>query len=151
MNDNKELRRIGANASDDAIVTRELVFDLMAGYTHPVPIRAKLRYGTLDPYAVSMEFDTVDAPHSVQWIFARCLLASGLHSPTGTGDVRVRPSEENPEAVLIELDSPTGYAVLCAPVSELREFLDRTYDIVPWGSESRWVDFDLEFARLSAD
>ncbi|MER6764525.1 SsgA family sporulation/cell division regulator [Amycolatopsis sp. NPDC000673] len=123
----------------------------MAGCMTPVPLRATLRYETSDPYAIFMEFDTVEAPRSIQWIFARSLLASGLHSPAGLGDIRIRPSEENPKAVLVELDSPAGYAVLRAPVSGVREFLDRTYEVVPWGSESLWADFDLELARLSAD
>ncbi len=73
----------------------------------PVP-PAGLRYDTADPpYAVHATFHT-GAEETVEWVFARDLLAEGgLHRPTGTGDVRVWPSRSHGQGVVcIALSSP---------------------------------------------
>ncbi|MER6900642.1 SsgA family sporulation/cell division regulator, partial [Amycolatopsis sp. NPDC000740] len=76
------------------------------------------------------------------------LLADGLLAPAGDGDVQVRPAADD-SRVLVELNAPDGSAVLEAAANELADFLDRTYDEVPVGSEDRCFDFDEELAKLA--
>jgi Streptomyces sporulation and cell division protein, SsgA len=99
----------------------------------------------------------VGADDPVEWIFARDLLADGLMTPEGDGDVRVWPSlETDPDdeeygarSVLnIELSSPFGEAHFEAPADAIASFLDRTYRIVPVGRETDVIDFDAELNGL---
>ena len=39
--------------------------------------------------------------------------------------------------------------MLEAPAKEIAAFLDRTYDVIPAGSETGWFDFDEEMQKLS--
>ena len=48
-------------------------------------------YSGSDPYAVRMAFH-VGTDEPVEWIFARDLLAAGIESRQGEGDVQVWPS-----------------------------------------------------------
>jgi hypothetical protein len=123
------------------------VFDLLAPHTPAVPVKVELRYDTRDPYAVIAAFRTGRAGW-VEWVYARDLLADGLIAEVGMGDVRIRPSVEDPESVLIELNSPSGYAMFEASAQELADFLDRTYDVVLPGNEHLWVDVDDALTRL---
>ena len=72
-------------------VSCELHLRLVVSSESSLPVPAGLRYDTADPYAVHATFHT-GAEETVEWVFARDLLAEGLHRPTGTGDVRVWPS-----------------------------------------------------------
>ena len=71
-------------------VSCELHLRLVVSSESSLPVPAGLRYDTADPYAVHATFHT-GAEETVEWVFARDLLAEGLHRPTGTGDVRVWP------------------------------------------------------------
>jgi hypothetical protein len=44
--------------------------------------------------------------------------------------------------VCIALRSPSGQALLEAPAADIHEFLERSYDVVPVGSESDFLDLD---------
>jgi hypothetical protein len=48
----------------------------------------------------------------------------------------------------IELSSPFGQAHFEAPIKEVADFLDRTYQIVGTGEESNHVDVESELATL---
>jgi hypothetical protein len=48
----------------------------------------------------------------------------------------------------LSLSSPSGRALFEVPLAELVEFLSRTYNAVPTGSESDYVDVDAELALL---
>jgi hypothetical protein len=117
---------------------------------------ASLYYSGSDPYAIRMAFH-VGADEPVEWIFARDLLADGLMTPEGDGDVRVWPSletdpddeEQGDRSILnIELSSPFGEAHFEAPADAIASFLDRTYRIVPMGRETDVIDFDAELNGL---
>ncbi|MBO1417367.1 SsgA family sporulation/cell division regulator [Streptomyces sp. FH025] len=76
----------------------------------PVTVPALLSYRTHDPLAVRIVFHTPTAGH-VPWVFARDLLAQGLHRPSGHGDVQIWPTEAGHEKVLnLALTSPQGTA-----------------------------------------
>jgi len=119
-------------------------------------------YSGSDPYAVRMAFH-VGTDEPVEWIFARDLLAAGIESRHGEGDVRVWPSSAScPESGLdltgsaqpgdkvlnIELSSPFGQAHFEAPAQAMAAFLRRTYQIVPAGQESRYIDIEAELNDL---
>jgi len=129
------------------VITVATTFDLLAPGSDSSPIEAELRYDPDDPYAVAIGFHTGQG--EVEWMFGRELLADGLITRTGEGDIAVRPAPEDPERVLMELDAPTGFAVLSGLSEDIAEFLDLSYDVVSPGEEELWIDFDRELAKLA--
>jgi hypothetical protein len=123
-------------------------------------------YSGKDPYAVRMAFH-VGTDEPVEWIFARDLLAAGIESRQGEGDVHVWPSpvsvaetgdldligaaepqETQGKVLNIELSSPFGQAHFEAPAEAMSAFLQRTYQIVPAGQERRHIDIETELNEL---
>jgi hypothetical protein len=108
-------------------------------------------YSAADPYAVRMAFH-VGTDEPVEWIFARDLLAAGIQARHGEGDVQVWPSAAScgrSEPVLnIELSSPFGRAHFEAPAAAMSAFLRRTYQVVPAGEESSFVNIEAELNAL---
>jgi hypothetical protein len=133
--------------NDHVTLRATAVFDLLAPRCPAVPVRVELRYDTRDPYAVVAAFRTGKAGF-VEWVFARDLLADGLIADAGEGDVRIRPSADDPEVITVELSSPSGHAVFEASAQEFADFLDRTYDVVLPGSEHMWVDVDQALSQM---
>jgi hypothetical protein len=120
-------------------------------------------YSGSDPYAVRMAFH-VGTDEPVEWIFARDLLAAGIESRQGQGDVQVWPSlmscavdddldvtgppGAGGKVLNIELSSPFGQAHFEAPAQAMSAFLQRTYQIVPAGKESSYLDIETELNDL---
>src|SRR5579875_1992683 len=75
----------------DTTVSAELGLMLVVPQHATVPLVASLYYSGQDPYAVRMAFH-VGTDEPVEWIFARDLLAAGISSRQGEGDVQVWPS-----------------------------------------------------------
>ena len=140
-----------------ATVSAELGLRLVAAEQTIVPLVASLRYSASDPYAIRMAFH-VGPEEPVEWIFARELLADGMATPVGDGDVQIWPSSptmgpdgeiRGPLSVLnIKLSSPFGEAYFEAPADAVSNFLDRTYSIVRMGGESDVIDIDGELNGL---
>src|SRR5487761_1244130 len=134
--------------NSSSTVSAELGLRLVVPQQAIVPLMASLFYSREDPYAVRIAFHVgLDEP--VEWIFARDLLSTGVEDRQGLGDVQVWPSAGSesgtPNSVLnLELSSPFGQAHFEAPVKEVSEFLGRTYQIVPVGQESDYVDVEAE-------
>ncbi len=145
--------------SSSITISAELGLRLIVPQQTIVPLVASLYYSGSDPYAVRMAFH-VGTDEPVEWIFARDLLASGIRSRQGEGDVRVWPSAKScvepdrsaggPECTVlnIELSSPFGQAHFEAPAQAMAAFLQRTYQIVPAGQESGFVDIETELNDL---
>ena len=123
-----------------------------------VPLPARLSYSRQDPYALTMSFDP-GMGEPVEWTFSRDLLASSLHGPEGIGDVRAWPSVALPnlaegaaqagEKILnIMLGSPSGRACFEASAAAIEVFLARTYELVPDGQETAFLNLDAELAEL---
>jgi hypothetical protein len=124
---------------------------------------ASVYYNGSDPYAVRMAFH-VGTDEPVEWIFARDLLAAGIESRQGDGDVQVWPSpascaetddldligrnQAGGKVLNIELSSPFGQAHFEAPAQAMSAFLARTYQIVPAGKESSYIDIEAELNEL---
>ncbi|MFH8344537.1 SsgA family sporulation/cell division regulator [Streptomyces sp. NPDC018045] len=109
-------------------------------------VPAVLHYHPADPLAVRITFPpeiSLDGA-AVDWAFARELLAEGLRTPAGTGDVRVRPLGR--ERTVLEFHVEDGVAMVQVDAADLRRFLDRTYRAVPAGREL--LDVDRGLAEL---
>jgi hypothetical protein len=140
-------------------VTAEVRLGLVGPENAIVPLMASLTYSCADPYAVTMAFH-VGTAEPVEWTLARDLLATALHSREGIGDVQAWPSaaSADPAAVdgvaagqqilNISMTSPFGHAQFEASVEEIGRFLDRSYQVVPRGSETAYMNFDDELVQL---
>lgn len=129
---------------DLAVALRLVVPDADA-----VSLPVALRYAARDPYAVVVAFRGEDV--SVEWVFGRDLLLTGLDAPCGDGDVQIWPGAgADADLIFISLSSPDGRAVLEAYRDDLRDFLDRTIRLVPPGLENDFVDLDAEISTLLA-
>ena len=129
-------------------VTAEIEMRLVVPGSPSLPVVADVTYDHSDPYAMRVAFHT-GGPDVVEWTFARSLLTDGVTHPVGDGDVQVWPSHSAGRPVVcISLSSPSGRALFEAPLTQLVEFLTRTYAVVPTGSESDYVDVDAELALL---
>jgi hypothetical protein len=129
-------------------VTTEMELRLVVPGNASLPVQADVRYDVADPYAVHVAFHTGGA-EMVEWTFARQLLTDGVTRPVGEGDVQVWPAQNGSRPYVdLSLSSPSGRALFEVPLAELVEFLSRTYNAVPTGSESDYVDVDAELALL---
>ena len=152
------------NRSSSTTISAELGLKLVVPQQTIVPLVASLYYSGRDPYAVRMAFH-VGTDEPVEWIFARDLLASGIKSRQGDGDVQVWPSarscaetdsldligpdDTQADTVLnIELSSPFGRAHFEAPTQAMSAFLERTYQLVPADQESDFIDIETELNDL---
>jgi hypothetical protein len=129
-------------------VSAELGLSLVVPEHGAVPLVASLNYSADDPYAIKMSFH-VGADEPVEWIFGRELLAAGLKTPVGEGDVQVWPEDTiGADIVNIALSSPFGEAHFEAPLTDTAEFLKSTYGIVPANAEGDFIDFDSELDEM---
>jgi hypothetical protein len=115
----------------------------------PVAVDTVILYDSVDPYAVTLSFE-VGLPEKVEWIFARNLLADGLISRSGEGDVVIYPQELAPANTILEVTSPFGQATFIVESRVFFEFLDTSYKIVPMSQEADLVyaGMDGELAEL---
>lgn len=129
-------------------VTAELELRLVVPGSPSLPVTADVAYDQRDPYAVRVAFHT-GGSDVVEWTFARSLLTEGVTHPVGEGDVQVWPSHSAGKPVVcISLSSPSGRAMFEAPLTQLVEFLTKSYAVVPTGSEGDHIDVETELALL---
>jgi hypothetical protein len=137
---------------DSSMISAELGVRLVLPEQTVMPLVARLSYSHEDPYALNIAFE-VGLDKTVEWIFARDLLAMGIEGREGLGDVTVWPSADSEggahgSVLHIELSSPFGQAHFEAPAREISDFLRRTYQIVPAGEESGHIDVEAELSDL---
>ena len=145
---------MSSNSSRTA-VSAELGLGLVGPEQMIVPLMASLSYSCQDPYAVKIAFH-VGTDEPVEWILARDLLAAALHSREGIGDVQAWPSAASGDGVAgighqvlnISMTSPFGHAQFEASAAAVDAFLAQTYQVVPDGHESDYLDFDAELTEL---
>ncbi|GHH28791.1 sporulation protein SsgA [Lentzea cavernae] len=119
-------------------------FAFIAPSGRPLPVDVELGYRADDPHAVTMTFRM--GRQETVWLVSRDLLADGLITTSGAGDVRLRP--HNSTTAVLELRSDVSHAVFHVQSSELQEFLNSTYDVVSPGCENDFVDFEVELRKL---
>ncbi|GAA3239777.1 SsgA family sporulation/cell division regulator [Pseudonocardia petroleophila] len=132
---------------EHTVICSPAVFELITDDAPAVRVKVDLTYHSRDPFAVQASFRTGHGS-AVDWVFARDLLHDGLITPSGSGDVRVRPVAHDPNRVQLELSSPSGHAVFTTCAQTLGEFLHRTFDAVPPGREYSWLDFESALSEL---
>lgn len=122
-----------------ADVTVDMTLHL-TGSEAGMDLPARLRYEAGDPYAVRLIFGLGATEETVEWVFARELLSSGMTAPAGEGDVRISPGSLL--AITVELSSPSGSATLSMPRQLATDFLLASYELVWPGCESQHLDLD---------
>lgn len=107
------------------------------------PLRAEFRFDPDLPLLVSLKL-VVEQGLSVTWRIGRELLHKGLHSVSGSGDVRVwtARSGDRVTAWLLLLDARGTSALFELPVPPLEDWLDRTYQVTPPEAELDGLDWD---------
>ncbi|MEU3646101.1 SsgA family sporulation/cell division regulator [Lentzea sp. NPDC034063] len=125
-------------------VGAESVFAFIAPSGRPLPVEVELGYRADDPHAVTMTFRM--GRQETVWLVSRDLLADGLITTSGAGDVTLRP--HNSTTAVLELRSDVSHAVFHVQSSEMQEFLNSTYDVVAPGRENDYVDFEAELRKL---
>ncbi|MFE4956133.1 SsgA family sporulation/cell division regulator [Streptomyces sp. NPDC056653] len=116
-----------------------------------VTIRARFYYASDDPFAVTVDLSTAERD-TVSWTFSRDLLDAGTRHRAGLGDVRVWPTPTLSGNRLLNLSVGTfpNSAHFFMDAERIKKWLDRTYEIVPAGSESGVVDWEAAIAFLLA-
>ena len=123
--------------------------ELVALYDGTTPVRSRWSYRADQPYTVTAAFQT-DRDRWVEWVFSRELLVDGLDDSAGVGDVRFRPIEERGlHMLVVEIESPEGYALLELDHEAVAEFLAATEDVVPLGGEGAHFDVDALIEELT--
>lgn len=107
-------------------------------------VHAEFIYRSDDPYAIQLLL-SIDQSPAITWVFGRDLLQSGVQAPAGMGDVQVFPVHDG---TVIELRSGNHTARLLTHSPDVVEFLDRTVEIVPVGSESEYVEIESDLRDL---
>ncbi len=134
-------------------VTAALQLHLVVPGGPSLPVSALVTYRADDPWAVRVAFRTGgEGDGVVEWMFARQLLTEGITTPVGEGDVRVWPTTDDGEPlVVIAMASPSGSATFEIGRAEVVDFLQATYGAVPTGAEPLVVDLDHEMSLLLTD
>jgi hypothetical protein len=149
-------------SSSRSEISTELSLGLVGPERMLVPLTASLSYSCTDPYAVKMAFHVcTDEP--VEWTLARDLLTAALDAREGIGDVQAWPSAASCDPAAggtqegaaaghsilnIAISSPFGQAQFEMSARAMGEFLRRTYEAVPAGHESAYLNFDAELTEL---
>lgn len=116
-----------------------------------LPIEARFSYDHTQPLEVRVEFLN-DIGGAVTWVLSRDLLMTGLHRPSGDGDVRIWPPcrRHGGDTLWILLQGRTGAALLEGLVAPLDAWLEETLRSVPSGTEGLSMDWDEAFAHVLA-
>ncbi|NIJ14611.1 hypothetical protein FHU38_005012 [Saccharomonospora amisosensis] len=106
------------------------------------PLLSRLSYSASEPFTIALAF-RVEPGEWVEWEFARDLLIAGLSEVAGIGDVRIRPDlSGNRDLLVLELESPDGYAVVELSRVDVLRFIGQTVELVGLGVESDHLDLD---------
>ncbi len=131
------------------MTTEAIHAELVALYDGTTPVRSRWSYRVDHPYTVTAAFQT-DRDRWVEWVFSRELLVEGLTDSAGVGDVRMRPLEERGlHMLVVEIESPEGYALLELDHESVAGFLGATDEVVPLGTESEHFDVDALIDELT--
>jgi hypothetical protein len=133
--------------TSNTFITSTIVLQLLVPERDGIPLMASLFYRAEDPYAIRIAFH-VDRDDEVEWTFGRDLLADGLNGRVGEGDVCLWPGTRDRGLLTIALSSPHGQALFEAPVAAVTDFLQRTYQVVPAGSEAGHMDIEADLNTL---
>ncbi|MFD5575121.1 SsgA family sporulation/cell division regulator [Streptomyces cadmiisoli] len=111
-------------------------------------VATRLRYDSVAPCTVSIHFN-LHTDNPAEWVVGRELLSAGRYELSGSGDVRVWPSQILDGVVFISLRSGTEIEVLAASARSIEMFLKRTHLLVPPGQEEQHLDMDGVVRQLT--
>lgn len=124
------------------MTTEAIHAELVSLYDGSTPVRSRWSYRADQPFTIVAAFQT-DRNRWVEWMFARDLLVDGMLGAAGIGDVRLHPeTERGLDLLVVEIESPEGYAKLELDHESVSEFLEATGELVPFGEESENFDID---------
>ncbi|WP_320772949.1 SsgA family sporulation/cell division regulator [Streptomyces sp. CRN 30] len=130
----------------NSLVHKTLVVQLQAGETERCPVFAHLGYDAADPFALSVVFSH-DGRVLARWTLDREMVAEGLRTPVGIGDVRMRPMARGTlDELRLEFlgdpreDGGRHHAVVFVWAPAVEAFLRETYAVVEPGREEVRVD-----------
>ena len=127
-------------------VTTLITMRLMTGDERSRDLDVDWSYRATEPHAVELDFTSYQA--GAVWALSRDLLLSGLHEPSGEGDVHITPYEDT--RLLIALAGQEGVALLAVPAGAVARFLAATVRLVPPGQEHARIDWDRGLEDLLA-
>jgi hypothetical protein len=131
------------------MTTEAIHTELVALFDGTTPVRSRWSYRSDHPYTVAAAFQT-DRDRWVEWVFSRELLVEGLTESAGVGDVRFRPLEERGlNMLVVEIESPEGYALLELDHEAVAGFLGASEELVPLGAEGEHFDVDALIDELT--
>ncbi|MFE2166354.1 SsgA family sporulation/cell division regulator [Streptomyces sp. NPDC059447] len=115
------------------------------------PLRATFRWCPDAPLEAEVTFHPGADRSDVVWVMGRDLLARGVRTLTGEGDVRIRPmaGPGRMGQVLLRLGTSSS-ALFTVDRAELSSWLESTWAVVPAGAEAECLDWDF-FDGLLAD
>jgi len=111
-------------------------------------IRVRLHYAHDNPYAVQLYLDLPADMALSHWVVAPEVLADGLATSSGIGDVMVRPGPYGSLSVVLGIGVPLVWLLL--PMAKVHAFLQATYELVPPGCEPQFLDLDEELRLWEA-
>ncbi|MEV7077872.1 SsgA family sporulation/cell division regulator [Streptomyces sp. NPDC093516] len=113
-------------------------------------MKCEFTYDTSDPLAVTLVLDS-DGERPVRWIFCRQLLADGLVARVGEGEVVLWPlfdSDGERASFCVRVGGGDRTALFEIPGEPVVQWLARTWEMVPRGTELEDVDWD-ELVQLA--
>ncbi|MGV9355390.1 SsgA family sporulation/cell division regulator [Streptomyces misionensis] len=112
-------------------------------------VLCRFRYGAAEPLCVHLHL-VLPSGESGSWVVGRDLLLAGTERLSGDGDIKVWPSRrrEGPPSLYLHFQRPGGSASFVADLTEIRQWLEHTYTIVPVGGEDLLTDWDSLAADL---
>ncbi|MFD9728133.1 SsgA family sporulation/cell division regulator [Streptomyces sp. NPDC059072] len=115
------------------------------------PLRATFRWRPDAPLEAEVTFHPGAGRSDVVWVMGRDLLARGVRTLTGEGDVRIRPLAGPGRKGQVLLRLGTGSpALFTVDRAELSSWVESTWAVVPAGAEADSLDWDF-FDGLLAD
>ncbi|WP_225802686.1 SsgA family sporulation/cell division regulator [Streptomyces sp. NK15101] len=110
-----------------------------------VRIDTTLDYTSRSPHALSVTFHLMD-PDPVVWHLDREMVLAGSLTPTGDGEVHLRPADGG--RLLLRL-GPAGHrADVLVDADRLTAVVRETFALVPQGTEERHIDWRPLLASL---
>ncbi|MFF7178247.1 SsgA family sporulation/cell division regulator [Streptomyces sp. NPDC008121] len=102
-----------------------------------LPLKATVRYHSRSPYTVRLTLHTPTG--DVVWNLDRDMLLAGTETPTGIGEVHIRPAPY--DQIVLRLGAPSAAALIGFERRQLLRWLSTSYAFVPAGTESDHIDW----------
>lgn len=111
-----------------------------------------LEYRTSAPFEVRVTMSDASG-RAAMWVWSREVMDAATRTCSPVGDHQVIMSRISPLDLLVRLNGDPGMAgntscVLALPLATVRRFLALTFELVPRGTESGYLDLDGELRAL---